>query len=83
VKPIPPNLVLDSSSCMTLGVGNTEKEAVAAAAKHLSGPKRVTIHHMDIKGYTKRQVILSESGIIGEKKKIDDDEDGHPVGQSG
>ena len=84
MKPIPPYLVLDSSNSLTLGVGNSEKEAVDAAAKHLDGPKRVTIHDMNPSGYSKRQVILSEDGIIGEKKKIDDDdEDGHPMGQSG
>lgn len=83
MKPVPRFIIIDSANTLTLGVGDTEKEAVAAAAKHLSSPKRVTIHNMDTKGYSKRQVILSEDGIVGEKKKSADDEDCHPMGQSG
>lgn len=84
MKPVPRFIVIDSANTLALGVGDTEKEAIAAAAKWLDTPKRVTIHDMNPKGYSKRQVILSEDGIIGEKKKIDDDdEDGHPMGQSG
>ncbi len=64
MKPIPQFLVLDSSNTLTLGVGNSEKEAVDAAAKHLDGPKRVTIHHMDSKGYTKRAAVISSEGLV-------------------
>lgn len=64
MKPIPQFLVLDSSNTLTLGVGNTEKEAVAAASKFLDCPRRVTIHNMDPKGYTKRTAVMDAEGLV-------------------
>lgn len=82
MKPVPPFLVLDSANTLTLGVGNTEKEAVAAASKYLDAPRRVTIHHMTPKGYEKRTAVMDENGIVGAKKTLADDDE-HPMGQSG
>jgi hypothetical protein len=64
VKPVPPFLVLDSSNSLTLGVGNTEKEAVAAASKYLDTPRRVTIHNMGPNGYTKRTAVMDADGLV-------------------
>ena len=64
MKPIPQFLVLDSSNTLTLGVGNTEKEAVDAASKFLDCPRRVTIHNMGPNGYTKRAAVISSEGLV-------------------
>ncbi len=82
MKKSPPYLVYDAANALLLGSGDTEKAAVAAACKYASSPRRVTIHHMG-ETYTKRTVIIGEGGIIGGKKNTDEDEDSHPVGQSG
>ncbi len=81
MKKSPPYLVYDAANSLLLGSGDTEKAAVAAACKFVSSPKRVTIHHLG-NTYSKRTVIIGEDGIIGGKKNIDED-DGHPMGQSG
>ena len=73
MKKSPSFTVYDAANTLLLGAGNTEKEAVANAVKNISGPKRVTIHHTG-DTYTKRTVILTESGIVGDKNKQENDQ---------
>lgn len=64
MKPAPRFVILDASNTMTLGQGNTEKEAVEQATKYLSGPKRVTIHDSSPNGYKRRNAIIDGDGLV-------------------
>ena len=64
MKPVPRFIIIDSANTLTLGVGDTEKEAIAAAVKHLDAPKRVTIHDMNPSGYSKRAAVIGSEGLV-------------------
>ena len=69
MKPIPRYLVTDSGNSLTLGVGDTEATAVAAAAaniktSHNPNPRRVVIHDLDPKGYKRRVAVVGADGLV-------------------